>query len=73
MAVEDQVIILYALINGFLDDIDVRDIVSFQNDIFKFSQTNVLGKEIKKEIHKTKDLPDQKKMDTFMNEFKQQR
>lgn len=73
MAVEDQVIILYALIHGFLDDVEVKDIVHFQNDISKFSRANHLGKEIISIIHKTKDLPEQSKMDAFMKEFKQQR
>ena len=73
MAVEDQVIILYALIHGFLDDVEVKDIVHFQNEISKFSRTNHLGKEIITTIHKTEDLPEQSKMDAFMKEFKQQR
>ncbi|KGO22236.1 hypothetical protein Q757_09475, partial [Oenococcus alcoholitolerans] len=38
MAVEHQVLILYALTHGFLDDIDVSDIQRFQNELIDLFQ-----------------------------------
>ena len=73
IAVEEQVLILYCLVNGFLDDVEVKNIVNFQNDLFKYARSNHLGKELITQINKTKDLPEKEKMDQLITEFKKQR
>ena len=37
MDVEDQVVILYALTNGFLDDVEINNIARFEKNILNFS------------------------------------
>lgn len=54
MPVEHQVVILYAAINGYLDDIAVEDIAKFENEFHKYLDT--VGVEVLKKIREIKDL-----------------
>jgi F-type H+-transporting ATPase subunit alpha len=54
MALEKQVIILYAAINGYLDDVPVDKITSFEADLHRFMDAN--HPEIGKEIAKSKEI-----------------
>jgi len=68
MAVEDQVMVLYALTHGFIDDVAVEDIARFQEELIiamHASHTDLL-----QEIVETKDLPDTALMDNALAEFK---
>ncbi|UCH42196.1 MAG: F0F1 ATP synthase subunit alpha [Dehalococcoidales bacterium] len=51
MPIENQVVILYAAINGYLDDIPVDKIVGFEADLHRFLKANhpEIGKAIAKE------------------------
>ena len=53
---EEQVVALYAGINGYLDDIPTEDISRFQNELREYMKTD---ESILKEIRETGDLPDE--------------
>jgi len=54
MAMENQVAILYALTNGFLDDVAVEKVRDWENDFHKYLQSN--AKEVLELIAKEKEL-----------------
>ena len=54
MPVEDQVLILYALNNKHLDDIDIGRILKFEKDFIKYVDTH--APELKEEIRETGEL-----------------
>src|SRR5699024_5551324 len=51
LVVEKQVMILYALVHGFLDDIPVEDVVRFESEFHTWLDTN--AKEILDKIRET--------------------
>ncbi len=51
---EQQVMILYAVINGYLDDIPVDKVTAFEADFHRFVETN--DKDLGESIAKTKEL-----------------
>lgn len=69
LAVEKQVVILYALTHGFLDSISVAKILDFESELFDFLD----GKhpELFETIRTTKDLPKSEDLDAAINEFKE--
>ncbi|MCV3555959.1 F0F1 ATP synthase subunit alpha [Pediococcus ethanolidurans] len=70
LAVEHQVLILYALTHGFLDKIAIDDILRFQDELIAYvdgSHDDLLDV-----IRKTGDLPDSDKMDIAIQEFADQ-
>ena len=68
--VELQVVIIYAVINNFLRDIEVKDILDFQNGLFEYLKNT--NNDILTEIKSTGDLSDEtkKKLDDAINSFK---
>ncbi len=56
MPVEHQVAILYALTNGFLDDVEVAKIKQWENDFHKYLDTQ--AKNVIELIGEKKDLTD---------------
>jgi F-type H+/Na+-transporting ATPase subunit alpha len=70
MPVENQVAILYALTNGFLDDVPVEKIGEFEKEFHKFMQSS--GKEVLKMIVEKKELTEDvvKKIEKAIKEFK---
>jgi len=56
IAVEKQICIIYALTNGFLDDIEVSDIWPFEQHLYKTMDNNY--PELLAHIRETKDLPE---------------
>ncbi|WP_439425024.1 F0F1 ATP synthase subunit alpha [Oenococcus alcoholitolerans] len=72
MAVEHQVLILYALTHGFLDDIDVSDIQRFQNELIDFVSKDKTHSQIFSEIKSTGNLPKDDIMIAALNDFKKQ-
>jgi F-type H+-transporting ATPase subunit alpha len=70
IAVENQVIILFALTNGFLDDIAVDKILSFEKDLYQYIQQNELAKHIAADIKKTRLLNDVDGLKKMLKEFK---
>lgn len=67
--VKQQVCILYALVNGFLDDINVEDIQNFEHEFYDFLDNH--HSEILAHIDETGDLPDEAKLVAVIKEFKE--
>ncbi|HCU7465978.1 TPA: F0F1 ATP synthase subunit alpha [Staphylococcus aureus] len=68
LPVEHQVLIIYALTKGYLDDIPVVDITRFEDELNHWAESNAT--ELLNEIRETGGLPDTEKFDTAINEFK---
>ena len=70
MPLEKQVIILYAAINGYIDDVPVNKVVDFEADFHKFMETKY--PQIGKAIAKEKDISDktEKALKVAIDEFK---
>ncbi|MDD2231172.1 MAG: F0F1 ATP synthase subunit alpha, partial [Candidatus Cloacimonetes bacterium] len=54
MTVDEQVVVIYTAINGFLDDVTLTEVAKFESDFIKFLRTN--HAEIGKAIKETKVL-----------------
>ncbi|MBS4212597.1 MULTISPECIES: F0F1 ATP synthase subunit alpha [Neobacillus] len=68
LSVEKQVMILYALTRGFLDDIPVQDIRRFEGEFHSWLDHN--RKDLLDQITTTKDLPKDDDMAKAINDFK---
>jgi F-type H+-transporting ATPase subunit alpha len=70
MSLENQIIILYAAINGYIDDIPVKKVVDFENAIIRNMDT--MYPEIGNDIKEKKDLSEktEEKLKTAIEEFK---
>ena len=66
--VEKQVMILYALTHGFLDDVEVKDIHRFEQELYAYLDAH--ENEAVKYIKETKDLPATEVMDEVIAAFK---
>ena len=66
--VEKQVMILYALTHGFLDDVEVKDIHRFEQELYAYLDAH--EDEAVKHIKETKDLPATEVMDEVIAAFK---
>ena len=66
--VEKQVMILYALTHGFLDDVEVKDIHRFEQELYSYLDAH--ENEAIKHIIETKDLPATEIMDDAIAAFK---
>ncbi|MBU1131328.1 F0F1 ATP synthase subunit alpha [Patescibacteria group bacterium] len=72
MAVEHQAAILYAAINGLLDDIKVEELAKFEAEFHKYLDAS--GAEVLKKIKETKDLDEQteNQLKSVIEDFKKQ-
>ncbi|WP_077318508.1 F0F1 ATP synthase subunit alpha [Virgibacillus proomii] len=68
MPVEKQVMSLYALTKGFLDDIAVEDILRFEEEMNTWMDNN--RKELLASIRETGQLPDESEMNEAIEAFK---
>ena len=68
LPVEKEVLILYALTHGYLDSVPVDEILNFQDKLFDFFDSKYDN--LLKEIAETKDLPDESKLDSAIEDFK---
>src|SRR5690625_2731647 len=68
LVVEKQVMIIYALTKGFLDDIAIEDIVRFESEFHVWCDSN--AKELLDQIRETKQLPEDEAMANAINSFK---
>ena len=68
LRVEHQVLIIFALTKGYLDDIPVQDINRFEEELNHWADTNAT--ELLNEIRETGALPDADKFDSAITEFK---
>ena len=71
MPVENQVAILYALTNGFLDDVAVEKLKVWENDFHKYLKSS--GKDALDAIVEKKELTEEvvKKLEKAIKEFKE--
>lgn len=69
LPVEHQVLIIYALTRGYLDDIPVEDITRFEAEIIEWTKGN--ANDIFTEIRETGGLPADEKFEKAINAFKQ--
>ncbi|GAJ26056.1 ATP synthase alpha chain [Liquorilactobacillus sucicola DSM 21376 = JCM 15457] len=67
LAVEKQVLILYALTHGFLDSVPVDDIARYQDELFDFFDNN--NKALLDSIKETGELPAADKLDSALKDF----
>ncbi len=70
MSLEKQVMILYAAINGYLDDIPVEKVVSFETDFHRFMEANY--PEVGKAIRQQKEIAEkiEEALKITIDEFK---
>lgn len=68
LPVEHQVLIIFALTKGYLDDIPVQDITRFEEEFNHWAESNAT--ELFNEIRETGALPDADKFDSAITEFK---
>ncbi len=66
--VEKQVCIIYALVNEFLDSIELSDIGRFEKEFYTFLENEYPT--ILSHIRDTKDLPDTDKLNEALESFK---
>lgn len=69
MPVEQQVLVLYALTHGFLDDVAIEDIQRFQDELI--DSVSASHQDLFEEILSTKNLPAEDKMDAAISSFKE--
>lgn len=70
LPVEKQVLILYALTNGFLDSVPIDDILTFEEELYAYFDLHHDG--LLDTIRITKDLPDTDELNAAIQEFKDQ-
>ena len=71
LSMEEEAIILYSLIHGFLDDVEVEKLQSFEDSLYQDLKTDEDGKKISSMIKESKELPkDTAILDNYLNEFK---
>ena len=70
LPVEKQVVILYALTHGFLDDVPVNDILDFEQALYDYFDAHY--ESIFETIRTTKDLPEESVLDAAIQAFKEQ-
>ncbi|MGI8316622.1 F0F1 ATP synthase subunit alpha [Halobacillus mangrovi] len=68
LAVEKQVMIIYALTKGFLDDVPVEDITRFESEFHNWLENN--RKELLSQIRETGKLAEDEDMSGAVKEFK---
>lgn len=67
LEVEKQVIILYALTHGFIDEVPVQDIERFESELFKYMHSTY--PQLMQIITETKDLPPTEELDAALGSF----
>jgi F-type H+-transporting ATPase subunit alpha len=70
MDVEKQVISIFALTNGFLDDVKVEYINRFEKEMHDFFEDDEKGKELLSDIKKTTKLPNVEEIKEVITRFK---
>ena len=71
LSMENQVMVMYALINGFLDDVEVDKIIEWEKSFHKFMQSS--KREVLESIASEKKLTDDivEKLEKAIKEFKE--
>ena len=66
---EKQAIILYSLVNGYLDKVEIDKISQYEKDLYNFLDTDLEGQELIKIISDTLNLPEKEKIDKVLERF----
>lgn len=69
MDVEKQVISIYSLTHGYLDDIKLEDVLRFEAELHEFLDQDKQGQELLKHIRTTRELPEESKLDDCVERF----
>lgn len=67
---EKLALIIYTLTHGYLDDVEMEEILSYEKAFYRYLDTNEEANALIKEIEQTKDLPEQEKIDKVIKTFK---
>ncbi|MBR3617893.1 MAG: F0F1 ATP synthase subunit alpha [Acholeplasmatales bacterium] len=71
LSMQEEAVILYSLVHGFLDDVPVERLQAFEENLYLSLKTDEAGIKIANEIKETKALPqDTKQLDDYLTEFK---
>ena len=71
LSMQEEAVILYSLVHGFLDDVPVERLQAFEENLYLSLKTDEDGIKIANEIKETKALPqDTKQLDDYLTEFK---
>lgn len=70
---EKLALIIYALTHGYLDDVDLDDILKFEKDFYRYLDTNEDGKLVLNHIKETSMLPEEEKVNEVIKSFKETR
>ncbi len=70
MDVEKQVVSIYTLTKGYLDDVKVEDIKRFEEQLHGYFEKDDKGKDLLKHIREEKTLPDTKALSSVIESFK---
>ena len=68
LKMEQQVVIMHALVNGFIDDVPINKVSEFEENLHKFMDSNY--PELLKTIASQKDIKDSADLDACLAEFK---
>lgn len=67
---EKLALIIYTLTYGYLDDVEMEEILPYEKAFYRYLDTNEEANALIKEIEQTKDLPEQEKIDKVIKTFK---
>lgn len=67
---EKLALIIYTLTHGYLDDVEMEEILPYKKAFYRYLDTNEEANALIKEIEQTKDLPEQEKIDKVIKTFK---
>ena len=70
LAMEEEAMILYCLTQGHLDNVRIEDLARFEEDLYSDMKLNEVGKALALEIKNTKVLPDNQKLNDYIEDFK---
>ena len=67
---EKLALIIYTLTHGYLDDVEMEEILPYEKAFYRYLDTNEEANALIKEIEQTKDLLEQEKIDKVIKTFK---
>lgn len=67
---EKLALIIYTLTHGYLDDVEMEEILPYEKAFYRYLDTNEEANALIKEIEQTRDLPEQEKIDKVIKTFK---
>ena len=71
VARENLSVLVYALTNGFLDDIEIEDLKAFEEGLYSYLKYDELGQRVINTIAETNDLPEKELLNQVLLAYKQ--